>query len=215
MTGRSGLYIALDGVEGSGKTTQARLLADWLDTCGVPNVRTREPGGTPAGEEIRRILLDAGPITDRAELLLMLAARALILDQVVRPALDAGKVVIADRSELSTLAYQGYGRGLPLDEIRRLNQFATRGLSPHLTIVLDVPSATGEARRLRMGREADRIEREGEAFHARVAEGYRALAEGNPGVERLDGRGSIEAVHEEVKRRIRERFPETFAAWTG
>ena len=204
-----GLFIVLEGVEGSGKTTQARLLGERLAAAGIDHLVTREPGGTATGEEIRRLLLHGGEVPARAELLLMLAARAVFVEEVVRPALARGAVVVADRYELSTLAYQGYGRGLPLDEVRRMNAFATGGLTADLTLVLDVPPEVGAARRAREGRNADRIEQAGEEFHARVAGAYRLLAETEPGVVRIDGSGSAEAVHAEIVDLLRSRFPET------
>jgi dTMP kinase len=210
-----GIFLVFEGVEGSGKSTQAALLSRWLGERGTPHHLCREPGGTEAGEEIRRIVLEGGEVPPRAELLLMLAARAIFVEEVVRPRLEAGQVVIADRYELSTLAYQGYGRGLPLDEVRRLNAFATGGLRPDLTIVLDVPFELGERRRAKAGRRSDRIERAGRAFHERVSEAYRLLAETEPGVERVDGTGTPEAVHEEILRRLRARFPETFPSTAG
>lgn len=204
-----GLFIVLEGVEGSGKTTQARLLGERLARAGVDHLVTREPGGTEVGEEIRRILLHGGEVPARAELLLLLAARAVFVEQVVRPALERGAVVVADRYELSTLAYQGYGRGLPLDEVRRMNAFATGGLSPDLTLVLDVPPEVGAARRAREGRNADRIEQAGAEFHAQVARAYRLLSETEPRVVRIDGARSPEAVHAEIVDLLRSRFPET------
>ncbi|MFS8637279.1 MAG: dTMP kinase [Gemmatimonadota bacterium] len=204
-----GLFIVLEGVEGSGKTTQARLLGERLARAGIDHLVTREPGGTEVGEEIRRILLHGGEMPARAELLLLLAARAVFVEEVVRPALERGAVVVADRYELSTLAYQGYGRGLPLDEVRRMNAFATGGLSPDLTLVLDVPPEIGAERRAREGRNADRIEQAGAEFHAQVARAYRLLAETEPRVMRIDGARSPEAVHAEIVDLLRSRFPET------
>lgn len=211
----NGLFIVFEGVEGSGKSTQAALLGEWLAERGVPHVVTREPGGTALGEEIRSLLLEGGAVPARAELLLVLAARAVFVEEVVQPALAAGRVVVCDRYALSTLAYQGYGRGLPLETVRELNAFATAGLRPDLTLVLDVPVATGEARRARAGRAADRIERAGAAFHARVAEAYRLLPESEPGVVRLDGTAGIEAVRTTVLETLGRRFPETFPMAAG
>lgn len=211
----SGLFVVFEGVEGSGKSTQARLLGDRLAARGVDCVVTREPGGTAAGEEIRRIVLHGDAIPARAELLLILAARAVFVEEVVRPALDRGAVVVADRFELSSLAYQGYGRGLPLDEVRRLNAFATGGIAPDVTWVLDVPPELGAERRARAGAGADRIEREPESFHARVAEAYRLLSDMEPRVERIDGTQPTEAVAAEVLRRLEARFPETFPSGAG
>lgn len=210
-----GLFLVLEGVEGSGKTTQARRLADRLEACGIDHVLTREPGGTAVGEETRRILLESESVPTRAELLLMLGARAAFVDEVVRPALERGDVVVADRYALSTLAYQGYGRGLPLDQIRSMNAFATVGLNPDLTLVLDVPPAVGERRHRDAGRSADRIERAGASFHRKVGEAYRLLSNTEPGVESLDATGSIAEVHEAIWQRLLERFPETFADAAG
>lgn len=210
-----GLFLVFEGVEGSGKSTQARWLAEWLEVRGVASYLCREPGGTALGEEIRALVLEGGAVPPRSELLLMLAARAVFVDEVVRPRLAAGQVVIADRYELSTLAYQGYGRGLPLDEVRRLNDFATGGLHPDLTLVLDIPPAEGEARREAAGRRSDRIERAGTSFHERVGEAYRLLAEGEAGVELIDGLGRPEEVRERILERLGRYFPETFAMTLG
>lgn len=210
-----GLFIVFEGAEGSGKTTQARWLGDWLSSRGVASYVCREPGGTELGESIRALVLGELLVPPRSELLLLLAARAVFVDEVVRPRLEAGEVVIADRYELSTLAYQGYGRGLPLEEVRRLNDFATGGLHPDLTLVLDVPPAIGEARRLAEGRSSDRIERAGRDFHERVGEAYRLLAENEPGVELIDGTGTPEAVRSAILDRLGGRFPETFPLALG
>lgn len=213
--GRRGVFVVFEGIEGSGKSTQARLLAEWLAGHGVPHRLAREPGGTPAGEEIRRLILEGGDLPPRAELLLALAARAIHVDAVLAPALAAGEVVVADRYELSTFAYQGYGRGLPLVEVRRINELATGGLSPDVTLLLEVPVAVGEARRREAGRNADRIEGAGHAFHARVAEAYALLAQTEPRVERVDATADPARVHAEVLRRLNARFPETFPLRTG
>jgi dTMP kinase len=212
---KRGLFLVFDGVEGSGKSTQARWLAEWLGERGIAAFLCREPGGTVLGEAIRALVLEGGEVPARSELLLMLAARAVFVDEVVRPRLEAGEVVIADRYELSTYAYQGYGRGLPLAEVRRLNDFATGGLHPDLTLVLDVSLAEGEVRRAAAGRRSDRIERAGAAFHERVAEAYRLLAESEPGVEVVDGMGPPELVQATILDRLRCRFPETFSLALG
>jgi dTMP kinase len=212
---KRGLFLVFEGVEGSGKSTQASWLTEWLVSRGVPAALCREPGGTALGEEIRALVLEGGEVPPRSELLLMLAARAVFVDEVVRPRLEEGQVVIADRYELSTYAYQGYGRGLPLEEVRRLNEFATGGLRPDLTLVLDVPLSEGEARRTAAGRSSDRIERAGTAFHERVGEAYRLLAEQEPDVEVIDGLGSPEVVQSRILDRLRRRYPETFAHALG
>ena len=215
-TGSSaGLFVALEGPEGAGKSTQTGLLADWLTRHGRDPVVTREPGGTPTAEAVRRLLLESVTLAAETELLLILAARSSLVAQVIRPALDAGRVVITDRFSLSTLAYQAYGRRLPLDAVTRMNRFATGGLEPDLTIVLDVDPATGVARKTGQGVDPDRIERAGDAFHARVVEAYRLLARGDERVERVDGTAPSARVHEAVLALLADRFPETFGETTG
>lgn len=203
------LFIAIEGVEGSGKSTQVRLLAGALHELGVEAVVTREPGGTAAGEAIRAVALDKDLHLDAvAELMLMLAARSVFVSEVVKPALAAGRVVLTDRFELSTFAYQGGGRGLPLDRIKEINEMATEGIRPDLCLVLDVEVEDGQAR----GRSSawDRIEREDVEFHRRVAEAYRRLAVSEPNVALVDGRGEIEKVFVAVWKALSMRFPETF-----
>ena len=208
-------FIVLEGVEGSGKSTQARLLGEHLAARGVPYLLTREPGGSSVGEAIRAIVLHGDDVTARTELLLMLAARATFVEQIVAPALAAGQVVIADRFELSTLAYQAHGRGLPVEDVRRLNAFATGGLAPGVTIVLDVAPEAGAARRAAAGSAADRIERAGAEFHRRVGEAYRLLASSEPDVVLVDGSGPAEAVNASILQVLQGRFPETFGARAG
>jgi dTMP kinase len=209
------VFIVLEGIEGSGKSTQSRLLSEWLAGQGIAHVLTREPGGTQVGEEIRRALLHGGDVPARTELLLMLAARAAFVDQVVRPALDSGRIVIADRYEMSSFAYQGFGRGLALDDVRRANDFATTGLRPDLTIVLDVDPQEGVTRRARAGAADDRIERAGAEFHLQVARAYRLLSETEAGVAVVPGSGEPEAVQERIREVLRDRFPETFVSAQG
>ena len=200
-----GRFITFEGGEGCGKSTQTRRLAAALEARGIGVVLTRDPGGTVLAEEIRRLIKDQAddPPCDRSELLLFLAARAQLVRSVIRPALDAGRWVVSDRFSDSTLAYQGYGRGLPLDVLRAANDFACEGLKPDLTLLLDVDPAVARAR-LR-AREtatqsaADRIERAGDAFHARLARGFAELAREEP--ERivvLDANGAPDEVWEGV-----------------
>jgi dTMP kinase len=211
---RSGLFIVLEGIEGSGKSTQVRLLALWLQALALPHLTAREPGGTQVGEEIRQILLHGRELPAEAELLLMNAARSVFVNEVVRPALQAGKIVVADRFALSSMAYQGYGRGLDIDQVRQICAFAADGVVPDLTLVLEVPPDTGEARRAnRSG--ADRIERAGSDFHRRVAEAYRLLPSLEPGIERISGMGDVAEVQERIRALLTERFPETFARGLG
>ncbi len=209
--GERGVFIALEGPEGSGKTTQVGLLASWLRDRGHDPVLTREPGGTAVGEEVRRVLLEADNVPALSELLLILAARAALVDEVIRPALAAGRVVVTDRFHLSTLAYQAYGRGLPLADVTAMNTFATGALEPDLTIVLDLDAAAGAARHAAAGRGPDRIERAGNEFHARVAEAYRLLVQEDDRVERVDASAPEAVVHDAVIALLTRRCPETFS----
>lgn len=177
-----GRFITFEGGEGCGKSTQVVRLAAALESRGIKVLLTREPGGTRLSELIRTLLKDEAedPPVDRAELLLFLAARAQLVRNVIAPALEAGTWVVSDRFSDSTVAYQGYGRGLPVDFVRQANDFACEGLRPDLTFLLDLDPATAE-RRMR-GREAatntsaDRIERAGSGFHARLRKGFLELA---------------------------------------
>jgi dTMP kinase len=172
------MFVTFEGGEGSGKSTQARLLASRLESEGRPVLLLREPGGTPLGEEVRRLLLQGErPLAPQTELLLFLAARSELVRAVVRPALDAGRTVICDRFSDSTLAYQGYARGLDLERVRALNGFATGGLKPDLTVLLDLPVEEGRAR---TRGDEDAFQREDDAFHERVRRGYLALAAEEP-----------------------------------
>lgn len=209
-----GKFIVLEGADGVGKSTQVALLSTWLDAVGLPHVSTREPGGTPLGEAVREVVLDRPDldVPAESELFLILAARAVFVRDVVRPALAEGKIVVADRFSLSTLAYQGYGRGLDLDAIRQAIGLATGGLEPDLCLLLDVPLEESGARRRRGGGDADRIEREGEDFRRTVREGYLALAETEPGVQVVDGRGTPEEVHKRIRDHLVARLPSTFTS---
>jgi dTMP kinase len=209
------MLIALEGPEGAGKSTQVARLAEWLRETGRDPLVTREPGGTAVAEQVRRVLLESESLPAITELLLMLASRSALVDAVIRPALDAGRVVVTDRFHLSTLAYQAYGRELPLDEVEAMNRFATGGLEPDITIVLEVDPETGARRKAGDAGGPDRIERAGDAFHRRVAEAYRLLAERDERVERVDGSRSEAAVHAAIVAVLRRRFPETFGPAAG
>lgn len=198
-----GRFLVLEGGEAAGKSTQAARLAERLRA-----VATREPGGTEVGTGLRTLLLDPGTrgLDARTEALLMAADRAQHVAEVVRPALDAGRHVVCDRYIGSSLAYQGYGRGLPLDELRRLSAWATRGLLPDVVVLLDVPRATALAR---TNADPDRFEAAGDGFHARVLEGFRALAAADP--DRwivVDGTGSPEEVEAAVWSAVVARCPD-------
>lgn len=177
---RNGVFITFEGGDGCGKSTQAARLTDRLRRAGVDVVEAREPGGTPAGDRIRSLLLDpamAG-LDSLAELLLYEASRAQHVSAVIEPALAAGRVVVCDRFADSSLAYQGYARGLDLEMVERLNDIATRGLAPDLTLLLDVDPAEGVSRATNSG--ADRLEREALAFHQRVRDGFAQIARRDP-----------------------------------
>lgn len=192
-----GRFIALEGGEGSGKSTQARLLADALGA-----VLTHEPGGTEAGRRIRAVVLDpgAGIVDERAEALLMAADRAQHVAEVVRPALEAGRDVVSDRFSGSTLAYQGYGRGLDVSELAWLSRWAAQGVEPDIVVLLDVP---GDVAARRKGGAPDRMEAEDQAFHDRVRDGYHALAAADPGRWIVvDGSGTVDEVAERVLKAV-------------
>ncbi|ABD00932.1 thymidylate kinase [Synechococcus sp. 63AY4M2] len=181
------MFITLEGGEGVGKTTQQALLAERLQREGYACVSTREPGGTALGEALRELLLHGDPLTPLAELLLYAADRAEHVNKVIAPALAVGQVVICDRFTDSTLAYQGYGRGLNLEQIRQLNHLATGGLQPQLTLWLDLAPEVGLAR----SRLGDKLEQEHLEFHRRVYRGFQALAAAEPQrIVRIDAGGS-------------------------
>ncbi len=192
------MLIAFEGLDGSGKTTQVRLLAKALEAKGYKVLLVEEPGTTAVGRQIREILLKRGnEISPLAELLLYEASRAQLVQETLKPALAAGKVVIADRYALSSLAYQGYGRGLPLELVEELNKVATGGLEPEVTFLLDVPPEVG-LRRKGQDRDKDRLEEATLEFHRRVREGYLELARKDGRIYLLDGRRPPEELHREV-----------------
>lgn len=187
----NGKFIAFEGCEGAGKSTQMRLLSEKLQERGVAHVVTREPGGGPISEAIRTIILDGknAAMTNECEALLYAAARAQHLSEVILPALARGEWVLCDRYFFSTLAYQGYGRGLPLSFLKQINAFAAERCMPDCTLFLDIPPARAFERK--HGRdENDRIETAGEAFHRRVYDGYRALLAEYPQMVAVDCSGT-------------------------
>jgi len=199
----AGLFITLEGIDGCGKSTQARLLASWLEKRGAEVVLTREPGGTEKGERLRELVLSPGhEIPPAAELFLYLADRAIHVAEVIAPARARGAIVVCERYTDSTLAYQGYGRGLEVALLRRLNEEATGGVVPDLTVVIDIPP---EAARLDAAR-LDRLESSGDSFRARVAAGFRALAAQEPErIKLVDGQQSIAAVHAQLAALLADR----------
>jgi len=199
----AGIFITIEGMDGTGKTTLAAALAERLRAGGREVVLTSEPGGGPVGESIRKILLDpANSITDRAELLLFEAARAQHVETLIRPALERGAAVICDRYTDSSTAYQGAARGLGIDAVRRLNDFATGGLKPDLTILLDLPADRGLARQSKV----DRVSSESMEFHKAVRQGFLDAAQAEP--ERfavIDAAMPFELVVEEAAKALSRR----------
>jgi dTMP kinase len=206
-----GKFVTFEGGEGSGKTTQIKLASNWLKERGITVLSTAEPGGTPLGRKIREILLNRGSsaIGAEAELLLFAADRAQHVHEIIRPALEAGQWVLCDRFADATLAYQGYGRGLDVGFIRRLNAFAACSLKPDLTLLFDLPVEGGLARAkqrtagIRPEAAEDRFEREDLAFHGRIRQGYLTLAAAEPNRFRIiDAAADIDTIHAAVRRHL-------------
>lgn len=207
-----GIFITIEGPEGAGKTTQARLLHERL-RARHPVLYTREPGGTAIGERIRALLLDEGhkEMSAQAEMLLFAASRAQFVAEVVEPALRGGRVLLSERYVDASIAYQGFGRGLGVELVRRVNEAATHGVMPDLTILLDIDPALGLRRaRDAAGKEGrqghgDRLEQEALTFHARVRAGFLAIAHEEPDRIRIvDGSRAQQAVHDEIVRLVDE-----------
>ena len=197
-----GLFITLEGIEGSGKSTQIRHLAEVLTQAGYPVLQTREPGGTATAEAIRHILLTASShesVTPQAEALLILAARCQHVTHLIMPALRQGTVVLCDRFSGSTFAYQGFARGLDLQWLRAANEVATGGLTPDLTLVLDLPVSVGLARRRADHGQQNRLDRETERFHRKVRRGFLTLAAEAPArMKIVNANRSAQQVQDEI-----------------
>jgi len=197
-----GLFITLEGIEGCGKSTQAKLLGEYLRSLGHVTVETREPGGTPLAEKIRSVLLDRAdePVASETEAFLVFAARRQHVAHVIEPALARGAIVLCDRFSDSTLAYQGYARGINVRLLERLNRLATHAVTPDLTLLFDLPVATGLARR-RSAAETNRLDRESIRFHQKVRAGFLDLAKHHPArMKVVAARGSKETVARAVSR---------------
>jgi dTMP kinase len=194
---QKGLFITFEGADGCGKTTQLNLLKDYLTSKGYDVILTREPGGKGLGEKIREILLNYdGVVSNRCESFLFLADRAQNIDVIVKPAIENGKIVLCDRHTDSSVAYQGYGRGLDINEIDTLNTLATGGLKPDLTLVFDVDIKTSMKR---VGDEKDRMESSGVEFFNKVRNGYLELAKKEPNrIKVVDSTNTIEEIHSDV-----------------
>ncbi|MFL5268787.1 MAG: dTMP kinase [Stellaceae bacterium] len=208
MTSRAGKFITIEGGEGAGKSTQVRLLAEALGRAGIPVRVTREPGGSPGGEAIRRLLLEGeGERWDAiSEALLLVAARRVHVRRVIAPALAEATWVVSDRFADSTLAYQGYGKGIPLDQLAAFHRFALDDFAPDLTLILDLPAEIGLARAA-IRSTADRFERLDHEFHQRLRRGFREIASSNlTRCVLIDASGDLQAVHSAVLAAVRERL---------
>lgn len=194
---KKGLFITFEGVDGCGKTTQINLLKDYYEKQGRTVLLTREPGAKGLGVKLREILLNYdGEVSPNCESFLFLADRAQHIDTIIKPAVERGEIVLCDRHTDSTVAYQGYGRGVDLDRINMLNNIATSGMKPDLTLVFDIDTDTSMAR---VGKEKDRMESAGIEFFKKVRNGYLDIAKNEPQrVKLLDGNKSIEEIHNQV-----------------
>jgi dTMP kinase len=202
---KRGVFISLEGIEGCGKSTQARILSDYVSELGYSVTLTREPGGTPIAEKIREMLLDRKNenMTSITELFLYLASRAQHVEQIIMPSLNESKIVICERFSDATYVYQGFARGLDLQIIENLTQIATSGLEPDLTIVLDLEVEEGLLRAEKLKNHLDRLESQSIDFHNKVRNGYLAIARKHPErVKVVDAKGSIEDVHFRIRQHI-------------
>jgi dTMP kinase len=199
------MFLSIDGGDGTGKSTQVELLCRWLTGQGREVVACRDPGSTALGEAIRSILLDRHDlkIDRRSEMLLYMAARAQMVEEVIRPALEAGKTVVADRFLLANVVYQGYGGGLDMETLWDVGWIATGGVMPELTVVLDVPP---EVAQRRMARPLDRMEQQGAAFHARVRDGFLAEAARRPDeIVVVDASGAVDEIQASIRKMVEMR----------
>ncbi|MEE3259842.1 MAG: dTMP kinase [Candidatus Latescibacterota bacterium] len=203
-----GHFIVFEGIDGSGTTTQCRILSSYLEEAGARVTLTREPGGTPAAEQIRRLVLDPqlGDLSYMAELFLIAASRSQHVEELIQPSLDRGEVVICDRYIASSLAYQGYGRGLDLEIIKRVNLLAVGNCVPDVTIYLDLPLEVARARRDQRGDTADRLEQAGEDLQERVARGYRDIAGSEQTARVFDARLDQDQLASCIRDALREQW---------
>ena len=205
-----GLFITLEGPDGSGKSTILREIEKHFKKTDIEFITTREPGGTSIGEEIRNIILDAKntELGDETEALLYAASRAQHIHQLIRPALAEGKLVLSDRFLLSSLAYQGVGRDLGIEEVKAINDFGTRGLEPDMILFFHIDPEETLKRKFEDS-EGDRLEQEGSAFHKKVYEGYMSLVDKYPkNIKLIDARKTVEQVAEQAIRAIEEKLAE-------
>ncbi len=204
------LFITFEGPEGSGKSTQARMLVEWLESLGYDVVATREPGGTRIGEAVRRIILSVehSEMNPRTEALLFSAARAQLVFQVIKPALEEGKIVVSDRYADSTMAYQGYGHQLEIEDLKAITRFATGGLVPDITFYLDLPVEEGLERKARDsvngGEKLNRLDLAAVEYHKKVRNGYLKLVEENGRWHVLDAKKPPHTIQEEIRKVVRK-----------
>jgi dTMP kinase len=200
------MFLSIDGCDGTGKSTQVTLLADWLRSLGHDVVTCRDPGSTPLGEAVRELLLARTDlhIDRRSEMLLYMAARTQLVEEVIRPALVEGKTVVSDRYLLANVVYQGHAGGLDVDVLWQVGRVATDGLMPDLTILLDMPAMAASQR---LNRELDRMEQQGDGFHARVRDGFLAEAARQPGrIAVVDASADVDTVHHAICDAVRRAF---------
>lgn len=207
----AGIFITFEGPDGCGKSTQARLFAQWLSEQGLKTILTREPGGTPMAEKIRRVILEPSDeeVDPVAEILLYAASRTQHVAGLIRPALEEGEIVVCERFTDSTIAYQGYGLGYDLELIAEVNRIATQGLSPHWTVLLDVDTIVAAERMGRRTGEKDRIEARGMSFQNRVRQGYLDVAQQSR--ERIEvfpaGEAGVNVIQDQIREAFSRRFP--------
>ena len=203
---KKGIFITLEGPDGSGKSTQIQLLSEYLTEKGYDIVLTREPGGTAISEEIRKVILnpELKEMTDMTELLLYASARAQLVGELIKPALEQGKAVISDRFIDSSAVYQGIGRGLGIETVYEVNSYALQGLMPNITFLLDLDAEEGIKRKKKQA-ELDRMEQQDVAFHQKVANGYREIAKRNPErIIKLDGTLPREVICDMIRKKVEE-----------
>lgn len=212
---QKGLFVSLEGIDGSGKTSLLEHIQEYLQSCGYQVLTLREPGGTIISEKIRTILLDVknAGILPRTEALLYAAARSQVVEEIIRPALTRGQIILADRYLDSTIAYQGYGRGLDIAYLTQLNQLCTDGLKPHLTLLLDIDPA--EAARRRKKEIPDRLEKEGLEFQEKVRQGYLKLARQEARIKIINADKTMAAVTAEARQQLDLVLSRQREAFTG
>jgi dTMP kinase len=208
------MFLSFDGIDGVGKSTQLGLLCGWLRELGYEHIRCRDPGSTLLGEKLREIVLHSGtdmPIARRTEMLLYMAARAQLVEEVIRPALAAGKVVVSDRYLLANLVYQGYAGGLDLQALRQVGQVATDGILPTAIFLLDMPPEAADGR---IQRPLDRMEQQGDEFRVLLRQGFLAEAELDPSIHVIDANRPTDVIHAEIRQLVTPLLPKrSDATW--